>query len=59
MLHLEEPCIPALQREHDIYLMDSVLGSNHFTPLEIRRINYCPLYLGAVTLSDLTKDCGL
>ena len=58
MLHLDEPCIPVLQREHDIYLMDAVLGSNHFTSLEIRRINYCRLYLGAVTLSDLTKACG-
>ena len=38
--------------------MDVVLESNKFTALQIRRINYCRLFLQAVTISDLTDATG-
>ena len=57
-IQLDDPCIPAPQREHDHYLMDMIAQSARFTPAEIRKLNYCRLYLQAVTLSDITKPNG-
>ena len=39
--------------------MDIILQSNQFTPAQIRMLNYCRLYLGAVTLADLTIPNGV
>ena len=50
--------VPPLQRAHDSYIMDHIMGSNLFTALQIRRLNYCRLYLHAVTISDLTDATG-
>lgn len=38
--------------------MDIIIQSARFTPTEIRKLNYCRLYLQAVTLSDITKPNG-
>jgi hypothetical protein len=57
-LLLDDPCIPPLQREHDQYLMDLILQSTRFTPQEVRRLNYCRLYLQVVTLADISKPNG-
>ena len=38
--------------------MDVILDSNLFSDTEIRRLNYCRLYLQAITLSDLTQASG-
>ncbi len=57
-VELDNDSILPLQREHDLYLMDAVLQCNYFTPDEIKKINYCRLYLQALTLSDLTKADG-
>ncbi|KAI2493087.1 hypothetical protein MHU86_21471 [Fragilaria crotonensis] len=38
--------------------MDGILSSGKFTAAEIRRLNYCRLYLQAQTLSDLTNITG-
>jgi hypothetical protein len=46
------------QREHNIYLMDVILASGRFKSTDIAQINYCCLYLQAVTLSDLTLGDG-
>lgn len=51
--------IPALQREHNSYIMDHVLNSNQYTPAEIRCLNYCQLYLNVVTVLDLVKPDGI
>jgi hypothetical protein len=40
------------------YIMDHVLASNEFKPHEIRSINYCRLYLQAVTISDIANASG-
>jgi hypothetical protein len=57
-LHLDDPCVPPLQREHDQYLMDMIIECKRFTPLDIRKLNYCRLYLQAVTLADISKPNG-
>ena len=38
--------------------MDAILQSNQFSPAQIRHLNYCRLYLQAVTISDLTDVAG-
>jgi hypothetical protein len=38
--------------------MDTVLASHSFTPLQIRRINYCRLYLQVITVSDISDAHG-
>jgi hypothetical protein len=54
-IRLDEPGIPPLQRTHDSYLMDHILQSNHYTAAEVRKLNYCRLYLNVVTVSDITQ----
>jgi hypothetical protein len=58
-VQLDDTGIPSLQRKHDSYIMDHVLNSNHYTPAEVRRLNYCRLYLNAVTVSDLANPDGI
>jgi hypothetical protein len=58
-LQLDDPGIPPRQREHDQYIMDIIIASRLFTASEVRRLNYCRLYLQAVTLSDITTTNGL
>jgi hypothetical protein len=57
-LQLDEKMTPPLQRVHDAHIMDIVLQSKKHTASEIRRINYCRLFLQAVTLSDLATVDG-
>ena len=57
-IEVDDPGIPPKQREGDEYLMNMILESGQFTNLEIRRLNYCRLYLQAITLSDITDATG-
>ena len=57
-IDVDDPGVPPKQREGDEYLMDMILESGQFTNIEIRRLNYCRLYLQAVTLSDITEANG-
>ena len=57
-IELDDPCIPAPQRQGDSYIMDYVLESKQFSVAEIRHINYCRLYLQAITISDLATAEG-
>ena len=57
-LHLDDHLPPILQRFHDFNIMDAVIESKQFSAAEIRRINYCRLYLKAETVSDLTQIGG-
>ena len=57
-LIVDDPGIPPLQRVNDRYVMDEILASQQFTPAQLRRLNYCRLYLQAVTLADLTVSNG-
>jgi hypothetical protein len=57
-IEVDNPYVLPLQREHDFYLMDVILASKRFTDDEIRKINYCRLYLQALTISDITIAGG-
>jgi hypothetical protein len=57
-LAIDQPSLPRLQRLHDFNLMDVIQSSQKFTPTEICRLNYCRLFLKAVTVSDLTDISG-
>jgi hypothetical protein len=57
-LHLDVTGLPPLEREHDAYIMDVIVQSRQFTDNEIIRLNYCRLFLNAITLSDLTDTTG-
>ena len=57
-IQLDDPCLPPVQREHDIYIMDMILNCNHYTPNEIKKLNYCRLYANITLLSDCTTPCG-
>jgi hypothetical protein len=48
-----------LEREHDDHIMDIILQSKKLKPAQIRTLNYCRMYLGAATLSDLTTANGI
>ena len=50
--------MPSLQRDNDRYIMTDIIQSGKFSPDEIRRINYCRLFLQAYTLSDITTAQG-
>ena len=54
LIRLDDPGVPSLQRHHDQYLMDMVLADPKWKPIEIKRINWCRLYLNVTTLSDIT-----
>ena len=57
-LTLDNSHVPELQREGDTHIMDTVLASNRFTSTQICKINYCRLYLQAMTLSDICVADG-
>jgi hypothetical protein len=57
-IQLDDPCLPPLQRKHDAYIMDMILQCNHYTPTEIKKLNYCRLYADITLLSDCTTPCG-
>ena len=57
-IELDDSGIPQLQCMNDLYIMDQIIQSQQFTPAEIKKLNYCRLYLQAVTLADLVKTDG-
>ena len=57
-IRIDNARIKPLQRNHDFYIMDAIIKANQFTLAEIRRLNYCRLYLQALTASDLTETTG-
>jgi hypothetical protein len=50
--------VPPPQRQHNAHIMEMILESNQFTALQIRRLNYCRLYLQVVTISNITDATG-
>ena len=57
-IRIDKADVKPLQRAHDFYIMDVIITSQEFTAAEVRRLNYCRLYLGAVTAADLTETTG-
>ena len=58
-LRLNSSAIPGIQQLYNHHIMGITLSSNQFTPAEIRRLNYCQLFLNTTTfLSDCTHITG-
>ena len=57
-IETDDSCLPPLERVNDEYIMERIVRSQTFSAAQIRTLNYCRLYLGAVTLSDLTTTTG-
>ena len=57
-IEIDQTYIPTLERVHDFFIMDAILDSHRFSDKEIQQINYCRLYLQAITISDLTQANG-
>jgi hypothetical protein len=58
-LELDDPMLPCTQREGDIYLLDYVIIVLKLPKCEIRKFQYCRLYLGSpTTLADITNAAG-
>ena len=58
---LHDTCVPAVQRENDIHIMDHIIkhqSDYKQSRIKIKRINYCRLYLQALTISDITDAAG-
>jgi exonuclease III len=57
-LKLDQSSVPKLQRRYDHHIMDAILASRAFTEPEICRLNYCRLYLKAMTVADIVTIDG-
>ena len=57
-IHLDNTYVTTPQRQNDGYIMDLLMASNHYTPVELRKFNYCRLFLNVTTISDVAKPCG-
>jgi len=57
-LEVDSDGVSPIQRQHDCYLMDVIVASCRFTPKQICSLNYCRMYLQALTLSDITMAAG-
>ena len=57
-IELQDMFLPALQRVGDSYIMDRVLAHANFKPGDIKAINWCRLYLGVVTVADISNAAG-
>jgi hypothetical protein len=57
-IQVNHPGIPPKTRENDQHIMDIVLQSKKYKPHQIRKINYCRLYMNVTTLSEITNAKG-
>jgi hypothetical protein len=56
-IELDNTCIVPKQRENNDYIMDIVMATG-FTDAQIRKVNYCRMYLGVLLVSDITTCNG-
>lgn len=57
-LVLDNPNMIKLQSHRDNFIMDQVLALKHFSTGEIKKINYCRLYLNVTLVSNVAMSCG-
>ena len=57
-LELDTPFVTQLQRQGDAFLMDVAIQSGKFKPIQLRRLNYCRLYLNVLLVSDVCNANG-
>ena len=58
---IHDICVPIIQREHDIHIMDNIIkhqSKYKQSRIQINQINYYTLYLQALTISDITDATG-
>jgi hypothetical protein len=58
-IELDTDYVPSHQRQNDEHIMDRIINSKAFLPADIKRINYCRMYLQVTTVSDLCMADGL
>eukprot|EP00980_Cylindrotheca_fusiformis_P024905 scaffold12690_cov177-Cylindrotheca_fusiformis.AAC.2 len=52
-IEVDTPYIPPTQREDDEYIMEVAIATRSFEDKELRKLNYCRLYLQVVTIADM------
>ena len=57
-MRLDAPKGQSIQRVHDYYIMDAIHESGRFSLADIRRLNYCRLYLNVDVLSEIATIDG-
>ena len=57
-IRLDVSFLPEIQRVKNSFIMDHILERGDFSPTEIRRLNYCRLFLQAITVSDISTATG-
>jgi len=57
VLDIEHKWLPQLPRENDAFIMDLAL-TYRFTPMQLKYINHCCLYLQVLTISEITDASG-
>jgi hypothetical protein len=54
-IQLRHDFVAPLQRQYNSFLMDIAIKSKKFGKAELKRINYCRMYLGVLLLSLLSS----
>ena len=57
-LQLDKTGVAPLERQGDEFIMDRIIASGKFSNAKIKQLNYCRMYLGALTISDLSTATG-
>ena len=57
-IELQGDFVVARQRAQDDFIMDVAVASRRFRPAELKRINYCRLYLNVLLVSDIATAKG-
>ena len=57
-LELKDLYVPEPQRDNDSYIMDHVIAHAKFKPAQIKAVNWCRMYLGVVTVADISNAAG-
>jgi hypothetical protein len=57
-IELKDTFVEPIQRENDKFLMDLAIQSKLFTPKQLKKINYCRMYLNVLLLSDIVTADG-
>lgn len=55
---LDQDFVTPIERGNDAFLMDIAVSSNLFSSQELKKINYCRLYLHVATISELFNASG-
>ena len=57
-LQIADLTIQPLQRQNDFFIMDAAVHCSFLSSSDVKRVNYCRLYLQLLTLSDMTNAQG-